>query len=128
MTPTRTNEPAATPHALRLLLAPLALLLAAACPLDRATYVLPGAARDSLRIGNDPNGEVILRFALGVRVTSIALSQVVDRIRIERLDARRHPMDARSTVAPAFIRIKGLTRIAGVPDGEWQFAACAGDR
>jgi len=110
---------------LRLLLLPLALLLAAGCPLDKATYVLRRSGQDWLRMGSDPNGEMILRFTLGVREKSIALPQVVDRIRIERLDPRRDQMDPRSDEAPAFIRIEGLARIAGIPDGEWRRAWCA---
>jgi hypothetical protein len=102
----------------------LALLLAAGCPLDKSTYVLRHSGHDWLRMGSDPNGEMILRFTLGRRDKSIALPQVVDRIRIERLDARRDPMDPRSDDAPAFIRIEGLARIAGVPDGEWRLAWC----
>ena len=109
----------------RLLLLPLALLIAAGCPLEKATYALRGSGHDWLRVGSDPNGEVIFRFTLGRREKSIALPQVIDRIRIERLDHRRHPMDPRSDDAPAFILIEGLARIADVPDGEWRFASCA---
>jgi hypothetical protein len=108
----------------RLLLLPLALLLAAGCPLDKSTYVLRRSGQDWLRMGSDPNGEMILRFTLGKREKSIALPQVVDRVRIERLDSRREPMDPRSDDAPAFIRIEGLARIADVPDGEWRLAGC----
>jgi hypothetical protein len=108
----------------RLLVLPLALLLAAGCPLHKATYVLRRSGQDWLRMGSDPNGEMILRFTFGMREQSIALSQVVDRIRIERLDSRRDPMDPRSDHAPAFIRIEGLARIAGTPDGEWRLAWC----
>jgi hypothetical protein len=108
----------------RLLALPLALLLAAGCPLDRSTYVLRRSGQDWLRMGSDPNGEMILRFTLGMQEKSIALPQVVDRIRIERLDERRKPMDPRSDEGPAFIRIEGLARIAGIPDGEWRLAWC----
>jgi hypothetical protein len=108
----------------RVLLLPLALLLAAGCPLDKSTYVLRRSDQDWLRMGSDPNGEIILRFTLGRQEKSIALPQVVDRIRIERLDAHRDPIDPRSDDAPAFIRIEGLTQIAGVPDGEWRLAWC----
>jgi len=108
----------------RLLLLPLALLLAAGCPLDRSTYVLRRSGQDWLRMGGDPNGEMILCFTLGMRETSIALSQVVDRIRMERLNRRREPMDPRSDNGPAFIRIQGLARVAGIPDGEWRLAWC----
>jgi hypothetical protein len=109
----------------RLLLFPLGLLLAAGCPLEKSTYVLRRSGQDWLRIGSDPNGEIILRFTLGRREKSLTLAQVVDRIRIERLDRLRHPMDPRSDEAPAFIRIEGLTRIADIPDGEWRLARCA---
>jgi len=68
---------------------------------------------------------MILRFTLGRREKSIALPQVVDRMRIERLDSRRESRWTRSDDAPAFIRIEGLARIAGVPDGEWRLAWCA---
>lgn len=108
----------------RLLLLPLALLLAAGCPLDKSNYVLRRSGQNWLRMGSDPNGEMILRFTLGTRDKSIALSQVIDRIRIERLDLSREQMDPRSDDAPAFIRIEGLARIAGVPDGEWRLARC----
>ena len=106
-------------------LLPIAFLIAAGCPPDEATYVLRRSGTDWLRMGSDPNGEVILRFTLGATVKAIALPQIVDRIRIDRLDARRLPMDPGTTDAPNFIRIYGLTRIAGVPDGEWRLAWCA---
>jgi hypothetical protein len=108
----------------RLLVFPLALVLAAGCPLDKSTYVLRRSGQDWLRMGSDPNGEMILRFTLGRHEKSIALPQVIDRIRIERLDRRREPMDPRSDEAPAFIRIEGLAQIADVPDGEWRLAWC----
>jgi hypothetical protein len=108
----------------QLLILPLALLLAAGCPLEKATYVLRHSGQDWLRMGADPNGEMILRFTLGKREESIALPQVIDRIRIERLDQRRAPIDPRSDEAPAFIRIEGLAGISDVPDGEWRLAWC----
>jgi hypothetical protein len=107
-----------------LLLLPLAPLLAAGCPLEKATYVLRSSGHDWLRVGSDPNGEMIFRFTLGKREKSIALPQVIDRIRIERLGRQREPVDPRSDEAPAFIGIEGLARIAGVPDGEWRLAWC----
>lgn len=129
MTPTRTIESAGKTRRInagsRLFLLPITLLLMAGCPLDKATYVLRRSGHDLLQMGGDPNGEMILRFSHGARVTSIALPQVVDRIRIERLDARRHLMAASSDDAPAFIRIEGLAQIAGVPDGEWRLSSCA---
>src|SRR6516162_6880865 len=62
-----------------------------------------------------------LPISISAKVTSLH-SQVVDRVWIERLDPRREQMDPRSDEAPAFIRIDGLARIAGVPDGEWRLA------
>jgi hypothetical protein len=108
-----------------LLLLVAAPFLAAACPLQQATYVLRTTGNDWMRIGPAENGEVILRFTLGKRETSVPLSQVLDRIQIERLDAGFHPVAGDLNAAPAFIRIYGLARISDAPDGEWRLVSCA---
>jgi hypothetical protein len=78
-----------------------------------------------MRIGPAADGEIILSFVLGKRHTSVPLPQVVDRIRIERLDAERRTMASDLNMAPAFIRIDGLAQLSDAPDGEWRLAWCA---
>jgi hypothetical protein len=78
-----------------------------------------------MRIGPAADGEIVLNFVLGKRQTSVPLPQVVDRIQIERFDAKRHPVATDFNMAPAFIRIHGLAQISDVPDGEWRLAWCA---
>jgi hypothetical protein len=110
----------------RLFLLPVAsAFLVAACPLPQATYVLRTSGNDWMRIGPAADGEIILSFVLGKRQTSVPLPQVVDRILIERLDAKRRPVAADLNMAPAFIRIHGLAQVSDVPDGEWRLAWCA---
>ena len=99
-------------------------VLAAACPLPQANYVLRTSGKDWLRVGPAADGEMILSFTLRDRRLSIPLAQVIDRIRFERLDADGKQVPPDLTVAPAYIRISGLAKISDVPDGEWRLAWC----
>jgi hypothetical protein len=107
-----------------LLLPVAAVLLAGACPLYQANYVLQTESSDRLRIGPAADGEIVLRFDLGGTKKSVPLAQVIDRIRIERLDADGKRVALDPDVAPAYIRIDGLAAISDVPDGEWHLAEC----
>jgi hypothetical protein len=110
----------------RLLLLPLVSLgLIAACPLPQATYVLRSSGNDWMRIGPADDGEMILSFTRGARETSVALPQVIDRIQIERMDAKGRHLPPNMDDAPVYIRIQGLAKISDAPDGEWRLAWCA---
>ena len=114
-----------TGHSSPLLLLAACFFLTAGCPLSKATYVLRSSGNDWMRIGPAVDGETIFKFILPAGTRFVPMSQVMDRIEIERFDSQRKPMPAKWDDAPVYIRISGLAQISDAPDGEWRLAWCS---